>query len=186
MLGFFCLGLVAGRRQLFQLFDEKKILFKKIFIWAGIAALILTLIAFVLVITNTAKNSFWSSYFGSLLKWQSNIMTVVYASGMSLFFYNTNRGWLAKQFGYIGKMALTNYILHSVLGTIILCGYGLGLLNYPISITMATISAIPLFMVMIMISRTWMHYYKYGPLEWIWRSLTYWKFQPIKNTAARH
>jgi uncharacterized protein len=115
------------------------------------------------------------------MKWQSNIMTIAYASGMALFFYHAKVNWLAKQFGYIGKMALTNYILHSVLGTILLCGYGFGLLHYPISITVATICAIPLFIIMIIISHFWMDRYKYGPLEWIWRSAINLKFVALKR-----
>jgi uncharacterized protein len=181
MLGFFCLGLVTGSRKLFQHFEEKKAVFRKAFFWTGIVAGLLSLIALVLYGTNTYTNSFWSSYFGILMKVQSNIMTLAYASGMALFFSLSKANWLARQFGYVGKMALTNYILHSVIGTLLLCGYGFGLLHYPIPMAMATLSSIPIFIFMLMVSRIWMHRYKYGPLEWVWRSAINLKFASLRK-----
>jgi uncharacterized protein len=181
MLGFFCLGLVTGRRKLFQHFEEKKAVFRKAFFWTGIVAGLLSLLALVLYGTNTYTNPFWSSYFGILMKVQSNTMTLAYASGMALFFSLSKANWLASQFGYVGKMALTNYILHSLIGTLLLCGYGAGLLHYPIPMAMATLCSIPIFIFMLMVSRMWMHRYKYGPLEWVWRSAINLKFTPLRK-----
>ena len=186
MLGFFCLGLITGRRQLFQNFKTNKPFFKKIFLWTGIVAILFTLVALFVLIKGFSENPFWSHYFEPLMQWQSNVMTIAYVSGMALFFSRISVQWLTKQFAAVGKMALTNYILHSVIGTVLLCDYGFGLINYPISVTIATISAIPLFILIIIFSRIWMHNYVYGPLEWIWRSLIYFKFMPLKKKITNN
>lgn len=76
--------------------------------------------------------------------------------------------WLAAP----GRMALTNYIMQSVFGILIYYGIGFGLAT---SMGLAATEAVALAVVAaeIILSRLWMHYFAYGPLEWIWRMTTY-------------
>jgi len=80
----------------------------------------------------------------------------------------------------VGQMALTNYVMQSVICTLLFFGYGLNLyatLQYSqIFYVVAGIWLIQLF-----ISRLWLKYFHFGPLEWLWRTLTYWKIQPMRK-----
>ena len=79
-------------------------------------------------------------------------------------------------------MAFTNYLMQSVICTLIFYGYGLGyygkIQRYEQAYVLAGVWAFQL-----VFSSIWLRYYRFGPLEWLWRSLTYWKRQPMKRTT---
>jgi len=79
-----------------------------------------------------------------------------------------------------GQMALTNYLLQSLIWTWLIYGYGLGLWG-----ELPRWSHIPLslgfFGLQIVLSRWWLARFRFGPAEWLWRSLTYWQVQPMRR-----
>jgi len=82
----------------------------------------------------------------------------------------------------VGKMAFTNYILMSIICTFIFYGHGLGLFGQ-VERTWQVLIVITVWIVILIISPLWLKKYQYGPLEWLWRVLTYWRLQPMrKNT----
>lgn len=72
----------------------------------------------------------------------------------------------------VGRMALTNYILHSVVMSTLAYGYGFGLFGR-IPVWGGFIMAFALYAVQIPFSRWWFRRFRFGPLEWVWRVLTY-------------
>lgn len=83
----------------------------------------------------------------------------------------------------VGQTALSNYILHSLIYGFVFYGYGLRLFNklqryelYYVVLAMWVVSLI--------VSPLWLRHFRFGPLEWCWRSLTYWKRQPMRIKAA--
>lgn len=76
----------------------------------------------------------------------------------------------------VGKMAFTNYILMSILATLIFYGHGLGLYGH-IDRGGQALFVIGIWIIILIISPVWLKYYRYGPLEWLWRTLTYWHRQ---------
>jgi uncharacterized protein len=80
--------------------------------------------------------------------------------------------------GAVGKMAFSNYILQTIICTLIFFGYGLGyfarLEYYQLNFIVVAI-----WMLQLIISPLWLNHFRFGPLEWAWRSLTYWKRQPM-------
>ena len=72
----------------------------------------------------------------------------------------------------VGRMALTNYLLQTVICVLIFYGYGFGQFG-KIGATTATLIALAIFLFQILISSLWLKYFNYGPMEWIWRQLTY-------------
>ncbi|AXE21507.1 hypothetical protein DR864_12030 [Runella rosea] len=80
----------------------------------------------------------------------------------------------------VGRMAFTNYISHSVICTLFFFGYGL---NYFAELEFYQIYfvAFAIWVFQLIISPIWLKYFLFGPLEWLWRSLTYWKLQPFKK-----
>lgn len=83
-------------------------------------------------------------------------------------------------FAPYGRMALTNYILQSVIGTFILFGWGLGYIGQIRTLYLFLISIL-LITFQTLFSKFWLSKFKYGPLEWLWRSGTYLKIQKFKK-----
>ena len=76
--------------------------------------------------------------------------------------------WLAP----VGRMALTNYLLQTVICVFIFYGYGFGQFG-KFGAIKATLIALAIFIFQIVLSSLWLKYFAYGPMEWIWRQLTY-------------
>lgn len=79
----------------------------------------------------------------------------------------------------VGRMALTNYLLQTVVCVLIFYGYGFGLFGQFGALT-ATSIAFGIFLLQIVTSTLWLKYFAYGPMEWIWRQLTYRKRLPLR------
>jgi len=73
---------------------------------------------------------------------------------------------------YVGRMALTNYLMQSVIFTTIMYSYGLGKFG-SFQPWQLVVFAVVVFVIQIFISRIWLQNFRFGPLEWIWRKLTY-------------
>jgi len=88
--------------------------------------------------------------------------------------------WLFTLMRPVGQMAFTNYLMQSVICGIIFMGIGFGLFGkleyHQLFYVVAAVWAIE-----IIWSHIWLRYFRFGPMEWLWRSLTYWKKQPIKR-----
>ena len=72
----------------------------------------------------------------------------------------------------VGRTALTNYLLQTVICVTIFYGYGFGMFG-KVGALSATLTAVAIFLVQIAVSSLWLRYFAYGPVEWIWRQLTY-------------
>jgi uncharacterized protein len=72
----------------------------------------------------------------------------------------------------VGRTALTNYLLQTVICVTIFYGYGFGMFG-KVGALLATLTAVAIFLVQIAVSSLWLRYFAYGPVEWIWRQLTY-------------
>lgn len=90
--------------------------------------------------------------------------------------------WVWKAVGAVGQMAFTNYLTQSIFCTLFFYGYGLGYFGdlklYQIYIVLAEI-----WLIQLVFSVVWLRVFRFGPLEWLWRSLTYGKPQPMRLTA---
>ena len=90
---------------------------------------------------------------------------------------------LMSRFAAVGRMALTNYLMHSVILTTVFYGYGLGLYgDLPRSWQMVFVAAV--IGLQLAISPWWLSRFRFGPVEWLWRSLTYWERQPMRAARA--
>jgi len=85
--------------------------------------------------------------------------------------------------GAVGQMALTNYLTHSLVYLFVLNGFGLGLLTYA-GPTVLALLAVGVFALQIVFSRWWLARFRFGPLEWLWRSATYGRWQPFRATRV--
>ncbi len=77
-------------------------------------------------------------------------------------------------------MALTNYIMQSVIGLFLFSSIGLKLYE-SLSPAQTFLTAITVFMFQVLLSKIWLNYFRYGPLEWVWRCITYKEVLPIRK-----
>jgi len=96
------------------------------------------------------------------------VCIVEFARGRSLL------NWAAP----LGRMAFSNYIGQSLFFGWIFFGYGLGLFGI-MSIGRAAVIGLSLYVLQVLYSRWWLGRFRYGPVEWLWRSLMYGNWQPM-------
>jgi uncharacterized protein len=116
------------------------------------------------------------NYVGSLLIGLGYIGLIMFVCKTAIFLKPS------LPFAAVGRTALTNYILQSVLCTYIFYGHGLGLYGKVERIEQIFI-IVGIWLFQLIVSPVWLKYFKFGPVEWLWRSLIYLKFQPFKNNC---
>jgi uncharacterized protein len=89
---------------------------------------------------------------------------------------------LMGRLAFVGRMALSNYLLQSLICTLIFDGYGLGMFAR-LSRASLLLVVFGVWAVELLLSPIWLRFFRFGPLEWAWRSLTYWRRQPMLQTA---
>ena len=109
-------------------------------------------------------------------------LALAYVAIFMLTFQNATGKKLLSVLAPVGKMAFSNYILQTLVGSIVFLGAGLGYIQM-VGPVWYTVFGILVFMVQIGISHLWLQYFNYGPLEWLWRSATYKQWQPMRKTT---
>ena len=109
---------------------------------------------------------------------QRIFLVMAHVSAIILLYKAQYAQALFRRLEAVGQMALTNYIMHSVICTLFFFGYGL---NYFAELEFYQIYFVVLavWIVQLVWSPIWLRHFLFGPLEWVWRSLTYWKLQPF-------
>src|SRR5262245_26155311 len=88
-------------------------------------------------------------------------------------------GWLTRRLAAVGRMALSNYLTYSIGGTTLFYGYGLGLFG-TIHRTVLAAIVLAIGITQLVVSPIWLKSFRFGPAEWLWRSLTYWQLQAMR------
>jgi len=84
----------------------------------------------------------------------------------------------------VGRMALTNYLVQSIVCTLVFYGYGLGFFEQ-LSRAWQVPFALALFAVQVALSHWWLARFRFGPAEWAWRALTYGQLPPMRREPVR-
>lgn len=104
-----------------------------------------------------------------------------HAAFLMLLYRSRLAPWLMRALANVGQMAFTNYLMQSIICTLIFYGYGLGYYN-KLRIHQVYYVVFAVWIIQLIWSSIWLRYFRFGPFEWVWRSLTYWKAQPMKLT----
>lgn len=181
VLGMFLIGYLIGRSDFYKNFKQNK---KTIYWIIGLGFLIGLPANFILAQYMSSPNT---GYFR--LKINGWYQTIAYAFGvvplalayvglLMLSFQTTIGHKIMGVISPVGKMAFSNYIAHSLIGNFVFLSMGL---NYggKVGPVYYTLFAIAVWIAQIIISTIWLKYFNFGPVEWVWRSLTYGKRQPM-------
>jgi uncharacterized protein len=102
-----------------------------------------------------------------------------YIAGIMLICRSGKLRRLTARLAAVGRMALTNYLMHSAICTFIFFGYGLGLFG-KVDRMGQLLVVLLIWVFQLWFSPLWLKHFRFGPMEWLWRSLTYWKMQPMR------
>jgi uncharacterized protein len=119
----------------------------------------------------------WSKY---IYPFQRILLVMAYGSVLMLILKAGIWKGFTTRLAAVGQMAFTNYIIQTVFCTLFFFGYGLNyfaeMQYYQLYFVVAVI-----WFIQLIISPIWLKYFLFGPLEWLWRSLTYWQLQPMQR-----
>lgn len=108
------------------------------------------------------------------------LLCIGHTSLLMLIYRSRIVPWLMKALANVGQMAFTNYLMQSIICTLFFFGYGFNQYNnYKFHQLYYVVAAVWIFQMIF--STIWLNYFRFGPFEWVWRSLTYWKKQPMKR-----
>lgn len=177
VLAMFLIGLYLGRSNFIRVIPEKIETLKKFRFWG------LT-IGFSLMFLIVAGTKFLPtiSALVAIIEDQylaGPILCLGYASALTLAFLKNPNRRIYRYFSRVGRMALTNYLSQSLVLTFVSYGWGLGLALKLNGFQVLGI-CLGLFVAQVVLSDMWLKNFKYGPLEWVWRCITYWRILPIK------
>jgi uncharacterized protein len=183
VVGMFLIGYVIGRTDFY-----KKLMFHKKTAVRIILFGILLGLPFNYLLAKHMSSSIIGEYYN--LQPSGLLLTVYYALGvvplaltyvgLLMFGFQTKLGYKMLQIvSPVGKMAFTNYIMHSLIGNFVFLGAGLDMMG-KVGPFYLTLFGILVFIVQIIFSTFWLKYFQFGPIEWFWRSLTYKKRQPFR------
>lgn len=175
-LSLFALGLLALRHGLV---DEPRRHFRTIALWMSFGALAWS--AWWLALRHLATGPRSAALAGGFGLFQDQWLSFAYIGGVILLL--AYRPWWTARlrlFGAAGRAALTNYLLQVAIVDVLASGYGLGLRLRPAAYAAG---AVLLFLVQALASRIWLERFRMGPLEWVWRAITYWRMPPLRRRA---
>lgn len=181
VMAMFLIGLWVGRRAIYANLDAHRPLLRRVAIIGLGLGLPLSAAKAVLSMTSGDDRAL---QFAEELAYCLGTPTLAlgYAAGFALLWDKRRRGlieWAAPA----GRMALTNYLMQTLIQSAIFYGWGLGLIG-----TLGLAFVFPLtaaiFAGQVIASRWWLARFRFGPVEWLWRSLTYGRRQPMRREAA--
>ncbi len=183
ILGMFLVGAYLGRRGILADPAAYQPLLRRLLVWGGGVGLVL--------------NGVYATLIGDLSRTQPSgplliatvsqavgapLLMLAYVAGLALLWLRPAWQTRLRTFAPAGRMALTNYLMQSVICTLIYYGYGLGLFGQ-VGAALGLLLTLAIFAVEVVWSRWWLARFRFGPVEWLWRTLTYLRGQPMRFTG---
>ena len=182
IFGLFVLGFYAGRRQIFHDLQNHTLLFRRVLIWGGALGGLVSLIRIAQTyrVLPDVKSDVAQECLYLLSVYP---LAFAYIAGISLACQSAKVGGLLRHFAPVGKMALSNYLLQTLLAALVFYWWGFGMtaalpLRYCYSL------AILIFAAQIALSHLWLKRFNYGPIEWFWRICTRLEWTPLSRLSA--
>lgn len=178
------LGLNVGKRRIFEDIPGNMPLIRKVWLWALIIGLVGNFVyVYFGEMGNRAVPSLANLVSLTGQTFGAPALALFYMSSLTILAERTIWRQRLQPLAKVGRMALTNYLLQSAICSILFFGYGFALYG-KVGIALGVLLTIAIYAVNIMFSSWWLARFRFGPMEWIWRTLTYGKRQPLRREAA--
>lgn len=171
ILGVFTFGFLASKYKLHQQIQDNKIKWILIFVFVSCIAVIyyFKYESWVYLIL-PAESKFMDAFFMGAYELMNLLIAVSYI--LLILILASFKNSILKPFAYVGRLSLTNYIMQSVIFSIIFYGWGFGKFGMQ-QPTIFVWYAVGVFVFQLIFSYFWLKVRKQGPLEWLWRKLAY-------------
>ncbi len=181
ILALFVLGLRFGKLRFFHRLEDNLPAIRR---WIGplfAVGLVLNLLLVLLAERIEGMTpSLGTLGFSTLFVIAPPILSAAYVATICLLWQRPGGRRALSLLAPVGRMALSNYLMHSVVFTTVAYSYGLGLYG-EISYLEGIGLTVAMFALQIPLSAWWLGRFRFGPLEWLWRSLSYWRLQPMRR-----
>lgn len=172
ILGLFLLGAYFAKKKWFQDLSQNRLILWRICLWTGGLGFLSALIPALLKLAGIENTGLIGPLEILRHLLGSPLIGIFYITLIALVIrQKTWEQWLSP-LANVGRMAFTNYIMQSVVCTLIFYGYGLGWFG-KVGPAAASLLAVAIFVLQILWSSLWFRYFPIGPLEWLWRRITY-------------
>jgi uncharacterized protein len=181
ILAMFLLGLYAGKLGILHDPAAHLTLLRRVRFWGLLLGFGLSL----LLVIGQMRLSLFGALFSELLHFSLSgpLLSMGYAATIVLLAQHERWRSRLAPLGSAGRMALTNYLLQSLICTTLFYGYGFGLFGQ-VGAALGIVIALVIYALQIPFSMWWLRRFQFGPMEWLWRSLTYGAWQPMRRTVV--
>jgi uncharacterized protein len=185
----FLLGLYAGRRRIFHDVEVHRVLIRRVFVWglsigllsmSGERILHLTVGYSISDFASVQEATVLQQFIGdTLFAFGSTTLCLGYAAAITLAAQHDGWKRIVSPLGSVGRLALTTYIVQTLMFTTLFYGYAFGQV-WRLGPATVTAYALLFFSIQIVACAWWVRRFRFGPMEWLWRSLSYFRVQPIR------
>ncbi|MFV0419359.1 MAG: DUF418 domain-containing protein [Dysgonomonas sp.] len=179
LIGLFILGMLIGRYGIHKS-EEKMVKYSRMALPYSVSVFAF-FYAIVLLLPHFGVDGFALRAGTMLFKTYANLgMMLMYVSGFTLLYYNTKARKVMDKMAPVGRMSVTNYMVQGFIGVPLFYGFGLNL-AVELSFMQCMLVGLAIYTVQLLYSNWWMKRYYYGPVEWLWRTLTWFKAFPFRR-----
>jgi len=177
----FLLGMWVWRAGIVQRLEEYRPVLKRVCAWCIPVGLMISIyVASVKALVPPGTVSLWGWFSGILWLPGSHILAAGYVSGLALLFLHEDWRRFLLPFAAVGRMALTDYLMQSVVCTLFFYHFTTGLYGR-IGPAIGLVPTIILYWAQVVFSNWWLKRYRFGPMEWLWRGMTYGRFPSMSK-----
>jgi uncharacterized protein len=181
------LGLYLGRSRILNDVESHLPLIRRVFVWgigigaaSALAEWSLSQKYGYAVFTETTASSGVRFLGDMLFAYGSTALALGYGAGIVLLGQRPSWQFVLRPLQNLGRMALTVYLCSTVMFTTLFYGWGFGQL-FLLGPAATTFYAVIFFLILQAACTWWLASYRFGPAEWVWRSVTYLKLQPLRR-----
>jgi uncharacterized protein len=177
----FLLGMWVWRAGIVPRLKDYEPVLRRICAWCLPIGLAISMyVASAMILLPPGKISWWGFFAGILWLPGSHILAAGYVSGLAVLFLKEDWRRRLAPFAAVGRMALTDYLMQSVVFTLFFYHYTTGLFGH-IGPAWGLVPTIVFYAMQVWFSNWWLHRYQFGPMEWLWRGMTYGKFPQMRK-----
>lgn len=181
VMAMFLVGVYFGKREIFKRLEENRGFFSKLLFWGSLIGLTGNALYATLIMPLPRIEPSGPLFLATAAQAiGAPLLMLAYVSAFCLLTLSPTWSGRLKVLAPVGQMALTNYLTQSIVCTLIFYGYGLGFFGRMGAAAGIGLTII-IYLLQIPFSHWWMKRFQYGPAEWLWRSLTYLKSQPMRK-----
>jgi uncharacterized protein len=184
VLAMLLLGVYAGARGIFDDIPRHLPLIRRLWLWGLIVGVIGNL-AYVIVGQSAERSNPSPQLLVALVgqTFGAPALSIFYMASLALLIQTARWEGRLRPLASVGRMAISNYLLQTIICTTLFYGYGFGLYGR-IGLASGVLLTIAIYALQIPLSGWWLRRFRFGPVEWLWRSLTYGERQPMRYPPA--